>query len=124
MSYEEKCLEADKELADSLGWEWHEGTAKHRTGPTWDTWEWIGPCGAVDPVTHFSCIRWTQNDAAAFQLAVEQELDFHWGIYGITIANPDNDCEHAFVKIEDFPSKAAAVRFAIVKTVITKLKGN
>lgn len=41
----------DRELLDlaakAVGGKFSPGTTQHRTGPTWEDWEWVGPAGIV-----------------------------------------------------------------------------
>lgn len=116
-NYEQDCLSLDKELATLLDWEWHEGSTKHRTGPTWDTWEWTGRCGAVDPVTSFCQIRWTQDDHSAFGLMVEYEIQTKvFKVWDEAVA------DGIVVNTQDFPTDKAALRYAIVQAVVNKLR--
>lgn len=112
-NYEQKCLELDKELAELLGW--------HR-------FTLLGKEALFGDKPNESLIgkrvpRWTQDDSAAFRLAVEHDVDVqlwddHVGAtywyYGL------DETSGAF--FSDFPSKLAAVRYSIVQAVINKLK--
>lgn len=63
-------MSTDRELmeliAKAVGGVLSEGHTKRRTGPTWDTWEWIGSPGvSVDGITKHP----KENDADALWLA-------------------------------------------------------
>ena len=66
-------MSTDRELlelaAKAAGGKFSPGTTKHRTGETWDDWEWIGPQGIDAP-----CFTGTgyplTNDGDALRLAV------------------------------------------------------
>ena len=104
----------EKTLAELLGWtnlEYYEwpidkltGTPPDKRGETW----------------HLP--RWTADDAAAFQLIVEHDVDVnHWEDWAVnTYINfnaQGNLCEY-----KDYASKAEALRVSIVASVIMKLK--
>ena len=107
MNYEEKCLALDKELAELLGWA---ATPYHdRDDPNKPMYKVPG-----NLVYQVPC--WTLDDAEAFRLMVEHNIEL--------------DILDTFISyflsgqkyyVEDFPSKIAAVRYAIVQATINKL---
>lgn len=113
MSYEEKSLAADKELAELLGWT----NLKETEFKSPHDYLGVSSKGLEEYIT-----RWTQDDASSFQLMVEHDITvevFHKQIWATdSYVNDVTDC----FAVSYFPSKAAAVRFAIVQAVINKLK--
>lgn len=98
----------DRELlelaAKAVGGEFSPGTTKHRTGATWDEWEWIGPQGITAPCfvgTAYPSI----DDGDALRLAVELEID-------LSFINGDT---HADGQSEGGPDKRTNTRRAILR---------
>lgn len=114
--YEEKCLALDKQLAELLGWV---ATPYHdRDDPSKPMYKVPGTLVYQNP-------RWTQDDAEAFRLAVEHEMDTEWYYSGCSAT--DSNATEAIYKthlFRDFPGKVAAMRYAIVQAVINKLKAS
>lgn len=113
MSYEEKCLALDKQLAELLGW--------HRivqTNPCGNAVKYSGD-NILRGIVHHPIPRWTQDDAEALRLVVEHQcLPCQWDDESIACGI---NC--AVLDENHFPDKLSCVRYAIVQAVINKLKG-
>ena len=109
--YEQKCIDLDKQLGELLGWS--EVSIFNSTKEV---------CGVFNG---FYSVRnrWTQDDAEAFGLMVEHEIDLDYNTVGVKATNSDNIKEYYDADFLNFDSKSDAVRFAIVQAVINKLKG-
>lgn len=117
MTYEQKCLELDKQLAELLGkWSDIEVVKQSLRVELW-----------AEDGEHNLCTipRWTQDDAEALRLAVEHELDIQmwkdfvratWWNFGSDIATTEF--------FTDFPDRYSCIRYAIVQAVVNKLKAN
>ena len=107
-NYEKKCKELDIELAALLG---TPVFIDEETGHMW----YEGDIYYTQELK-----RWTQNDAEAFRLAVEQEINWHLS------RDYDEIVTNYGVKLDtqDFTSDLAVVRYAIVQAVINKLKAS
>lgn len=120
-NYEQKCLEADKELAQLLGW-----TEIELVDYSPDSEEY-SPDGILMGTNPkgFSLLdipRWTQDDAEAFKLAcehyiyVETSLDYWDGV--------GDDCKRMEYAYDSLSHKMQSIRYTIVQAVINKLKDN
>lgn len=109
-TYEQKCLQLDKELAEALGW----------TDVSFlkSINEIKGVYNGVFNVHK----RWTQDDGECFRLAVEYEIDVY--IDATEAETHIGGTGGISVQFSDFPDKLSAVRFAICSAVLAKLKGN
>lgn len=109
--YEQKCLDADKELAELL-WPMQMQDVRDSKNNI------VGRTGIWHPVRDDpKRPRWTQDDAAAFKLIVEYDASPLVGSSGVVVANTGG-----IIWYKDFPDKISCVRFAIVQSVINKLK--
>lgn len=125
MSYEQDAINLDKELAELLGWKiiTERLTSFPNVGVVYKHCFISGINPNYPYGDNFELPCWTQNDAAAFQLMVEHEIDvmnYHEGMAALDTDYPDTQCGVLF---KDFPSKQDCVRFAIVHAVVNKLKG-
>ena len=107
-TYEQKCLQLDKELAEALGW-----TDVHRAQF----------CDSMlvgynsDKDSKEAIQRWTMHDGECFRLAVEYDCyPCKWDYESIACGV---DCP--VLDIHYFPDVFACVRFAICSAVLAKL---
>lgn len=112
--YEQKCFQLDKELAKLIY-----GCPAFIDSCTDFMW--------FEADVHFSqpLARWTQDDAEAFRLAVEHNIQVC--VYSDLVITEymSNDYPTGDrYQYHSFPDKSSAVRFAIVQAVVNKLKGN
>lgn len=113
-TYEQKTLELDQELALLLGWTSIQPMNNKFSGY------------APNSVAGYEYVpRWTQDDAEAFRLMVEYNVDVN--------SHTDEDMITAYIEgsvqgysadLCEFISKESAFRVVIVQAVINKLKGN
>lgn len=110
----DKYLEAEKELAIALGYtnfQRFESSGMPVSGHI---------AGVVTPLK-----QWTRDSAAAFELSVEHVLTVRVFINCVVIETHYD--EETYVEertlFKHFEDKFSAVRYAIVKAVIAKLKG-
>jgi len=116
----DQYIEAEILLADLLGYKWIPGTSKHRTGATWEEWEWIGPVGYVHPKTS-SLTQPCRNNGDAFELMTEHKCELVYMADCILIATNCGPAAEG-TNYDEHPDIMAASRFAIVKAVIAKLE--
>lgn len=112
--YQQRCIDANRELAEALGWTYH---------PVDDiqpcTREWQDAQGnwKANP-------RWTQDSSESFQLMLDHECfpvrapDANM----VAVATGLETMRYAIEKLEGHPDKASALRFAIVAAVLSKLR--
>lgn len=115
---DDKFLEADKELAELLGYTNVRQTKFYK--------ERLSGVMSVDEGRD-SFARWTQDDASAFRLAVQYECFPKMYALSIVVEKLQYSTReiqeyYSVAELEDFPDKLSAVRFAIVQAVINKLK--
>ncbi len=112
-----KYIEADKDLAELLGWT--EIEVIHSDSLDIDYLQGIDPAGRkYQEVWH-----WTRNNAAAFELMCEYGIDVeHYSCF-VKATNYWFEGEYEVEDYDNHESKQAAARFAIVQAVIAKLKG-
>ena len=105
--YEQDCLQLDKELAELLGWTNVADSCKYGKPP--------------NQTEYSSCPiqRWTQNDAEAFRLMVEYNVELE--MFDAFVSDFRTGPNYYYA---EFPNKQSTVRFAIVQAVVNKLKGN
>ena len=106
--YEQKCLDADKELAHLLGWTEIRPYNKDK---------WIGQPAGENLHYLIDIPRYTKNDAEAFKLIVEHDASPLVGSSGVVVANAGG-----IIWYKDFPDRYSCVRFAIVQATINKLR--
>jgi hypothetical protein len=117
---------SDRELlelaAKAVGGEFSPGTSKRRIGPTWETWEWIGPQGIrTGPFNSYPLT----NDGDALRLAVNLGMcvdhGYECAFASLTIVYDEDSCKDALhaEAMEDYASHSgdafAATRRAIVR---------
>lgn len=116
----DKYMEAEKELAELLGW-------KELRKPSMHNKNWLGISPDDNPNSEFGYSPyvplWCSDSAAAFDLMVEQELKAEVWKGCAWIGNsdePEFQCEE--IHDDHGGSAQMAMRYAIVKAVIAKLK--
>lgn len=115
----DQMQELDKELAELLGW--HRIMQGNFYG---DTSRFVGDNPSLNIVNGF-IPRWTQDDGAAFRLAVDNNLEYVFDDESIAVYDSVDELkEWSNTEIKAFPDIFSAVRVAIVQATINKLKGN
>lgn len=105
----------DKEIlelvAKAVGGTFSPGTCRHRIGPTWDEWEWIGPMGISMP--NGLVIYPLTNGGDALQLAVMYHFRISIENYSTRIFPQWEDEQVAAVAFEKCTSELEATCRAI-----------
>src|SRR5687768_10174244 len=100
----------EKELAELLGWTNISESAKWGKPPN-------TPGIQSSPLPH-----WCSYDAAAFQLMEEHRVEIHYCEDWAVSTYIKGNCSGVHCDYAAFPTKADALRCAIVESVIMKLK--
>lgn len=108
----DKYVEAEKRLAELLGWTHH--AEENRVGPRWRS-------PSADWLTRRP--RWTRDNATAFALMVEHGIRVSPASDFVT-AKHDIDGDFLVVEYSDHPDRETAVRYAVVQAVIARLEAN
>jgi hypothetical protein len=108
----DKYLEAERRLAELLGWTYH--NEPDRFGPRWRL---------PDGDWKSKLPRWCRDWSACGPLMVEHEVDLSYeDIYVRAVCRlPDGRERRELARYCDHPSRDAAVMFAGVQAVIAKL---
>lgn len=111
--YEQKCLDADKELAGLLGW--------HRiaSSKSFDGFVELRGDNPSKNLIDSKISRYTLDSASSFRLMVEYGKSPVIGSTGVVVDNAGS-----IIWYKDFPDRYSCVRFAIVQATINKLKGD
>lgn len=115
----DKYLQAEKELAELFGWT---GIRKHCELHTL-----IGQPPKKKLQYLVDVPKWTKDDGEAFRLAVEHNITPNSQIHPTYVTvmcwqHFPNLEIHIAERVADHPNKLTAVRYAIVQSVIAKLK--